>query len=437
MRVGELEESADMSLGVHQLSSLKLTLRDDTSTYSYGFWFKVLSGETHIRIYLNQGGSDLFYFFGIIQADTVVWGEEYIGSSRIRTVSFDLVDMAGKIMETLTADWSDDVIANSVYTNNVSTGSISYVIKVTGLFAAMLKTSGLNSTYALTDVSFVFNDVDMKFLVGASEYNLSEIYAPTRYYDGVSDTDNALFQNPGGGIAAQYAKLGGLLPDLLKTCGVILRMSYDTSSERHLIQLIQRGRAYSATLDFEGREKSSTIRKSFDLLGDAVRCAYFDALSLFVWFSQKYSDAPTTTAVPDQVELDIDSRSIFRAEGTSLAGANAVDFYYWSGTGGVEPTAIDGVKYWNYATDAYVTAGATHPMEEAIAGYAYHRFTNEYASFTRTYSKLMAAAGTDHTSLNILRRTSINDGLATNTYYANKVKKMAESSEVEIEWILE
>lgn len=457
--IGMLEEVADISMGISQAAKLSVTLTDDYTAYSEGFWYKILNGDCRIRFYLDQGGGNTFFFFGKPQAETIRWEEHYISSSRIRTVSLDLATVTLTMFDTLTKDWITEFMnygqVNTAYQVDKEP---SWLIRPAGLFAAMLSGSGLNPSYDLNDVSFVWNSgPDMIFLNGAAEFRFDQIYVPTAFYDLLrvgsagdrpitywnhNDANYPPYDPPTNSQALElfYPKLQALIGDLLRNFGLVMRMDYDAGAGRHLIQLIQRGRAYSATLDFSSREKESTISKAFDLSGDAVRSVELVDNTKFCWMSKRYSDAPTITEVPNYVSFDVDSPAVFRINATAAQAANNRSLYVWDGTAGHAPVALDGIKYYDYAAQAYVITTATNAkMQEAIGGYIYKRFTADYGLIVRKYGQLKADDGVanDHTRLSILRRTSINDGVSAKTYYANKVRKLVETSECEIEWIRE
>ena len=449
LAIGNTEEVADIKMGTIQAGTLKLTLADDYSVYSEGFWFKVLNGgTTWLRFYLDQGAGSTFFFFGTPQQETIIWDELLITSDRVRVVNLDLISTALVMFDSLTTDWVDAVIANTVDSGQKYDLEPSLLISPLGLFAAMLVSSGLNSTYSLSDVSFVFDGgPDFKFTLVGAELNLSEIYVPVKWWTtgsgGAHDVTGYFSHGVLGGgfpqgLDISFPKLQDLIGSLLRNFGVVMRMDYDAVNERHLIQLIQRGRAYSTTLTFAKPPKVSQISNGIDLIGDAVRAVDLTDDTKFCWFSKKFSDEPTLVTIPNYVSFDIDTQSIFRINTDAGQGSGNRSFYYWEGTPGSGNVPMDGIKYYNYATAADVTAG-TNPMEEAIAGYIYHRFTNQFAQIMHRYGSMSASDGvvTDHTHINVLRRVSIDDGTGAKTYYANKVRKYPQTDESEIEWIKE
>lgn len=446
--IGDLEETADVDIGVTQLSSLRLSLKEDYTNYTEGFWYKVLAGECWLRFYLVEGGSDTFYFFGLPQEETIEWTEHFLGSTYLRTAELELISMAAKLMDTDTINFAIEVLANDIDSGKRVLAEPTSYISAGGLFAAMLSGSGLNPSYDVNDVSFVFNSDDFRYTQGGNNYTFNDLKIATKIW--TSGAPNFEFQTAyfdvasnADSLSARYAKLRDLIPNLLANFGLVMRMSYDPTADnnngRHKIQLIQRGRAYAdaARLTFGDREKMSTISKSSDLIGDATRASHLLDSASFVWFSKQYLDGKSTSTVPNHVDFDQDYQSIFRTNAYLISNANNNyrQLYLVSGT---TWTIITGIQYWNYFDDQYETAVSPY-IEEAIAGYIYYRFTNQFTKIVRTYGKLKANNGStdSHVNASILQRTSINDGTGAANYYANKVTKSIESNELEIEWIKE
>jgi hypothetical protein len=221
-----------------------------------------------------------------------------------------------------------------------------------------------------------------------------------------------------------------------------MRMSYDIASERHKIQLIQKARAYSGTLDFSSTETYSEIAKSFDLYGDAVICRDLDS-SIFTpticWFSRKFASGAQVGSPPNYVDFDVDTNNIWKLMGTVSLSFPYADrnLYFWDQISGHQPLYIDAVKYYNYSTSTLVTASTTgnaSKFQEAIAGGIFGRFSSAYSQITRRYAPWTdIGTATLHTG----RRTNIDDGLSGSVpYYANSVKKNTQN-EAEVVWIKE
>src|SRR3990167_787150 len=436
--VGELTEQIDLDIGLSQFANLTLSIRDDYSTYSEGFWCKVLSVGWQLRICLEESGSDTFYFFGIPQEEQVEWTEHYVGSSRIRTARITLVSAEVTMFDTATSDWIAEVYTNRRQAVLTDPSTIYEAVNIEEFFACLLKASGLNSTYQAIDVDILYNIEDIHYLEGVNSWNVDQLYLPvtvqygaTVYKTDYIDSTHANF------LGTFYPKASGLFSAMLRNFGLVAHATYNTATERHQILLLQRARAYGAQLDFSSSEVQSTISKSFALLGDAAKATYLKSDAAFVWFSRKFlgETAHSTAAVPDYVDFDLDVQVPF----SDVAAALAPDKDGSALHGGAAITTavlINDAEYYNYNTDSY--EAATNGVLEAVAGYEFYRFTNKFSRIVRRYAPMSANNGgaETHTILNVGRPTPINDGIAAATYFANRVTKIPANDEVEFEWIL-
>jgi hypothetical protein len=446
--VGDVIETANIDLGFSEIGNMKMSFREDYSApyAAEGFWFKVLSSECWLRVYLDG----TFFFFGIVQPETIDWSESYIGATRIRVVTFELLSIVSKLMQTSTADWLSAAYDHRELTGNSAPTNDYSVISLTGLMAALIHaTPDLNTGYYATDGGFINDGVnfDIGFFANGGYHGINEVFLPVTYDSGSGEAKVDYFDpdpltNSGNYLADKFSATSDLWKNISRNFGVVMRTDYDTVTERHLIRLIQRGRAYADAdnLDFSGREKSSTISKSTDLIGDAVKCTSIyngDVL----WFSQKYiGPAVFWETEPDKwVTIDIDQYIPFLVHAAAPTGSG---YPIYVGSTAASLFIATGVRYHRYDIPDDDVAGATGAklMLEVVAGYLFHRFTTEQPRIIRRYALMSAKVGAgaeSHGALTIHRRTTIDDGLATYTYYANKVTKKPMTSEVEIEWLKE
>jgi len=443
LTIGDTRESANIVSGVTEVENAEIAVRDDYSTYAYGFWYKVLSGEAWLKITLDGN----HYFFGTVQADTVNWRESYVsGSTKIRVCSFKLVSMTQKLFDTPTATWLTEAYNNRELTGYSAPTNAYAVISLTGFFSALLSASGINAAYAAGDAGFVAQTAnkDLEWYDGSQWRALNFAWLLVTYDSGAGEATVDYFDDGSENyLGKKYATAKSLIAALAKNFGIVMRSYYDTSDSRHKIHLLQ-GRAYddSDNLDFSSREKISELSRSTHLYGDAVKCTaiYNDEL---VWFSRKYLGSAASDfseATPENyVEFDIDAYLPYLVDGSA---PTASGYPIYSGATAATVLESTGVRYYRYDGIGTVSASATQhrKMLEAIAGLTFSRFTTILSSIRRTYGKMRAkvGAGSDtHTSLTIMRRTSINDGLGASTYWANTVIKKPATSEVEIEWLKE
>ena len=454
LEIGDRVETVDTQIGVAQVATLDLNIRDDYQNEPAGFWYNALNGACHIKILLTEGGADKFFFYGIVKPETVVWTEHYIGTTYVRTASITLASMLSVLMDTPTANWVSVILNNEQDIGAQADYLPCRFVTVLELFAAMLPAAGLNTGYDPTDASFIGETPDFYYEYDGNFYSLEDIRIATRYWDVVavlpvvtdyfietylSSADNANY------LPRKFATLRDLLSNLLVNFGVVLSMGYNGG--RHTIQLIQRGRAYAdaSNLVFSSREKTGIISSSFDLVGDATRATFLPDDTKFIWFSKKYLDDFENDIPPNYVSFDRDVQCVFKIGDIVFPPVTTPCYYlghvlYFYDGSALQP--IENIKYWNYslAVPAYETANVSfYPMLQAVAGYLFYRFTTQYARIVRSYAKITADAGAGETftAATILRRTSIDDGIAARTFYANKVILKSIISELEIEWFKE
>jgi hypothetical protein len=460
LAVGPLTETMDSALGISEVANLSLTVRDDYSTHTAGFWYNILNATTtYIRIYLAEGGSDTFYFYGTPQQDATRWTEASLfNSTYIRTADITLVSLLKVLMDTPTATWALALHANDTDSGERNINHAVSYISVLNAFDCMLSASGINASYASGDTTFVYGTQDIKFKYSGTDYRVDQLYFCTQYLSGAPAIANTVYftvAGAGTALSERFATLKDLLANLLPNLGVGLRMNYDIAGGRHKIQLIQRARAKAdaARLVFASKEIESTIGKSMELLGDSVRATSFISAPWWgagystpinVFYSKKYySGRGTDTEAPDYINFDFDLICIFRcADGDDSytygtdPGQHASRLFFALVGGQLEPIAT--ISYYNYLLDDYNTA--TDPqMEDAMCGYVYYRFTSLFSTYTRRYGALAVSDGstTSHQNVTIGARTEINDGVAAANYYANRITKDVMKIETEIEWFKE
>lgn len=457
--VGETKESANITLGTSEIGSVKITIRDDATTYKQGFWFKALQSEVWLRIILTEGVTDTFYFFGMVDTgspDSVNWEEHYIGTTRIRTATITLVSMARKIFDMDIDDWVAEVLAQCTDTEEAAWVSVpSHLIKFKDLFSCMLSASAapLNPDYDEADASFVRGTAAaITWGDGTSDLEVDEIWIPVKYTESTGPTvttathyfntalDGCLSVQPDG--TGYYSSMDALLRDLLGNGCLQMRMDYDVATGRHKIQLMHKTDVYTGVIHFDNRDKSSNISSASRLVGDAVRSVDLMDDTKYNWVSKKYSRFGNESFDPDtRVKFDLEYRLPFIIDATGSGEGNH-SFISWDGVGNAI-VYISGIKYLN-DTGVVTAASTVNKMQEAVSIHTYGRFIVERKNRVRRYGGMYAdaGAGDTHTALNIMRRAEISElddagAETTSVYYANTVTKNPKTDEVEIEWIEE
>jgi hypothetical protein len=462
LSVSTTRESANITLGTSEIGNVQINLRDDTSTYKQGFWFKALQGETWLRILLDEGAGDTFYFFGMVDAESpnsVSWDEFYLSATqRIRTANVALVSMARKIFDMDMDDWVAEILLQCTATEEAaSVGVPSHVIKFKDLFACMISASGLNPDYSASDVSLVHgtaacitwgdgvSDLEADAIWVPVKYcsnPVGPIYTPTHYFNTAADGCLSI-QSDGTG---HYGAMDALLKDFLGNGCLQMRMDYDPATERHKIQLMHKKNVYTGTIHFDNREKTSSVSIASRLVGDSVRVIDLMNDANLFWISKKYARFGNSGVLePDpRISFDVEYRLPFIVDPTATGEGNH-SFISWNGVGNAI-VYITGVKYLSTISGLMTETSIADPnkMSEAVGVHTYEAFITAKKCVVRKYGGMYADAGSGdtHTVLNIMRRTEISEldddgSVITDVYYANTVTKDAGSDEVEVEWIEE
>lgn len=452
--IGEVSEQLDDTPTGLELSTLKVDILDSTEDYDHGFWFKVFNDSTDVRLFmtLDEGSGDTFFFYGTSNPQFVEWNERYTGTVKIRTATVEWTDTAAILFDTPTNDWITEVLTNDVNWAGASVDSTdpNDVVNLAILFASLLKASGLNASYDVTDVSFVNStDRDIKFEDGSSNvFYVEDIWFPTLMYNNAGPAiKTPYFDSTNDDYLGNiYAKSGELASIILKEFALYLRIRYDLDADRFVIDLIQRGRAYAdaANLDFGGTEIESTIRRGNDQYVDAVVVRESPAdpgNEQYAWMSRRFTDTKvnkfqppvgTSLELPNYVSPGIDFQTFT---------ADDVRFNMFGDTAATNPPTtlvpITVGKYWLYDTGAYTTDNAWG--RDGLVQYYFARYTVPYRSVKRKYSTMSADDSTtdSHTTIHPLRRISIDDGAGALTYYANRTVKIPAEDATIVEWIQE
>jgi hypothetical protein len=468
--IGDLVDYADIKPGIQQVSTLEISLVDSYDAHVEGFWLKAIAaGEVKIRLLLVENGADTFLFYGRVDPLSLTTKERYVGSDQlsVREIGVTLVSLESTIFDVLVDDLVTEMLAQA-QTNGIVLyhhDDAHSVIRIQNIFACLLHASGLNSTYAVTDVSFVSDGVfpDLAYINGASatEYSFDELFMVLEYW--LFNHDSGAGQSTTGYTdlwSTTYKESRELISNILKTFCLVMKFDYDIANDRILIKLYQRGRAFANLNTFGSPTESSTVQNS-DLLVDAVQAdLQLSDPALFVWFSARWKgldNAQVSAIVPEYVKIDASFTTIFRTsevvDKDIALLSRRQSFYPSTAADGEEPQIamtdqVISVKYWDYsiATPAYITADtgdAECHLQEAVAGYHARRFAGVFEQITRVYPTIQSTREisevlvTSHTLSHALMRTEIGYGAYSKHYYANKVIKNIETQKLTVEWIQE
>jgi len=469
--IGELVEVADDEPSVQKMASLiiKFVDVDPDGTLDAGFFYTAINGGTDNRVYitLDEGSGDTFFFYGIIDPREVVWEELYIGTAKKRMGTIVAPSVLGTIFATPTEDWLDEIVINATANgaSGWSAGDPSHLASLRTIFSSLLKVSPIGNGYLVGDTIFKMDsgseDVFFRNLTGGTaEYTLDEIWLPVKEYTSnyptTTSAEHPMFDSSDDNyLGKRWGRSYSLAGVILRNFGLVLRVVYNVSTSRFEIHLHQRGRsaadANNVDMAPDGeRTIRSVVRSSSDLVLDNVvaRVAYPSTNTDYVWISQAHTDeTPTpysTAELPNYVDVNLEVAVLWGPMGYAVLE----DIYGGTTTTidtSVSSSPIVGVRFYNYSAQSYTTYDTTGGSADSfstmkfLVEYYYWRFTGIYKQITRLYSVMSGEVSgtTSHTNLFPLVRTTIDDGLGSATYFANRVTKYPGMNQVEIEWIAE
>lgn len=445
-------------IGSATIGNASIDVTDDCTTYTEGFWFKVLQGDFRLRFIVDTGGDGTFLFYGTIGDEETTWegywNDEatYVRKGTIRLLSAEKI-----LFDTVTSDWVTELLTTDATT--ISYTADYYPATVSSLqqmFAAMLSVSGLNSGYDLADVSCLFDAalLDLYFTHSGTDYTFNELIFILETWDvggGAKIVQEYWDNADSNGFALTLSTLQAMIPALLGNWGLTMRMSYNTTTERHLIQIMQGGRMTSG-ISVLGKFVSEKITNRGPYFGDAARISENSSIGFtnIAYDSNKYTQSSilfgsfSTPADYDQTLLWSRSNVVLGAPG------NQYSRYYFVGTSSAYYALVAGdvINVWRYDLGAYmpVQAQLDTGMVYAMCGLMFGKITRYTWSGTpwvktslprrqiiRTYGECIDSLNV----ITIMCRTSIDLGDGANTYFANKVTMLPTQNRMEIEWIQE
>lgn len=441
LSLDSLTKKAKVSLDAQEFETLSIKLAEDYSTYDYGFWYKITSGDFRILFTITEiaiidstpTSQEVFLLCGKAAPANVKWSEHYLSlTERVRTADVTLISVLSELGDVEIADLVTEIIANEIDTVG-GANVVSAVLKVKDIFACLLHASGLNPTYDATDITFHKNGKGMVFIDGSAvEYDFDKLYFATGW--------NGAFgfgHNPADELNASEPEYWGeiypnssvLVSDILKTFGLVMVTDYDVAGERFLIKLKQMWDAETGLMEFSDKEKESTIVTISDLIIQGAQASFFRDPTLFAWYSSVGSNSTVQTGeIPAAAVLDLNFMCPFRILTTGIQAYDATVLY--ANTTDIAPNdpnppAITEGKFWNYTTAAYETAFSStdKKMFQLATGYEFFRLTKQFKQVERVYAGVQTVFGdTSITSLDLLRLTQVNDLLATTNLYANEIE---------------
>jgi len=462
--IGEVIEAYQDQIGTASAGTAQISFADYYADYTQGFWFQVATSDFRLRFLITEG-SDTFCFYGALMQQQTVWTEHWIsGGTYVRSATFSLASAEAILFATTTIAWVIECKANPIYDVTISLGSSTGQyspnswITLQGLFAAMLSSSGLNSGFDLTDITFVYDvsNIDIEYKQSTTVYSFVDAWFLMTYFANVSPDmtlgEYSYWETSGGDPMSLYvghATLQDIITLLLANFGLTMRVTYNTGTDRIGLEIIQAGRASSSIVTPDGGIIDSQIFQNFVLKGDAAigrenagsgTVSAIAANGGLAWFSQKYSPGGSQTTPPGYVTFDYDRTLLFTRCTRPHTFWENVDYsnyvFFDTASPPSTPAIIDNILSWDYSAGSYHTQiYGTTALCASIAHYLYGKMISSILQITRTYGSLKT--GGSQANSKIMMRQSIDLGLGASVFFANKITKQISQNRLIVEWIKE
>jgi hypothetical protein len=376
-------ESLELIPGTLNRSTGKIVVTDTPDA----FWAQVLVGEVMIRVLLNEGSGNTFAFAGDVAGVPTSAVESYNdGTVKVRMLTITLKSLLDRLKEVTAVNITAGISASGAEV--FPTSEDGYYAPVLSIFAVAIE-AAFSQSYLLNDAYLQVGSgtEDLQFNDGTSDLDFDQIWFQTMGGGagtvGYMDSSNAKYWG-------NYENAWELVKEIADNFGLIPRYDYDVANSRHRIQLLQRGRCFTASVDLGAPRASSFTYSSYMILNRIAVLWPADASIGWYW-----NFGPATAApVPAWMEPELEINCIFVC-GYDLTTYPTLSWHrlYSMATG--DRVQIDIIKYWNYATAALVTvsSGAAR-LEKALVSYFANRYPGAgQVTYTRTFPKMRPDGG--------------------------------------------
>jgi hypothetical protein len=321
MHIGTLTELIDVEPGVVDVQNLDLELAEDYTTYSMGFWYKVIQGyptvNVEFRFILEEDGVDTFYFWGKVYREEVEWPEHYINTAEtdvIRSVRLRLVSLVHAMKDVPVSDAITEMLTHTTAVECAGPATAAAGIAFMDMLASI--------TYACFGDAFSTDSIqirgsDFKFeFIGETTITTENTYILTKsgfnsaappawagrgYVDGeLGETDNPHYWGN------QFSNCYDLLRAIALNFGWVVRHyygktdgTYDTvtpANNLHRLEFLTRGTTFNTLITPEKGIKESTLYSDSVIKQSNIRVSDIHQQNDLCGYSAVYYDQTTGTA---------------------------------------------------------------------------------------------------------------------------------------------
>jgi len=473
LHIGTLTELIDVEPGVVDVQNLELELAEDYTTYTQGFWYKVIQGyptvNVEFKFILEEDGVDTFYFWGKVYRQEVEWPEHYISTGEtdvIRSVRLRLVSLIHSIKDIAIADIVTEALTHATPFSDGWAGLYETDAVLMSDLLASIVSVGFDQTYDAAAAQVRSTDFKMEFNGGEVEKNIEDCYMLTKtiyqeappllqtsskngYLDGENDDAN----NPHR-WESEFADGFSLLTRIALNFGWVVRYyygktdgTYDAATPAnnlHRLEFLTRGNSYAGLITPEKGIKQSTlfsdsviktsnirvvdVHAAHTTVSWSVGAGYLDHTVGESWAIDGIEvdgyDPQTASALlltdnfavrpsPKFAEFDLGIGLLFIVSYAVSTDELSLNDYRGLFTEEAaspgEFQFANGARYYDYNAATWVT-GVTN-MVTAVMQYYNRRFSPGRRMYERTYGSLKFddTGVTSHSSITPLKRIEIYD----------------------------
>ena len=439
----DIVERIDVVPGEYELQEMNFSFVEDYTTYSEGFWYKVLTSYAEIQIGIDEGTGTGSAFWGRVQDwDGELTEHSLVSGALYRTGKFSTVSMMIMLKEATAADVVTEAKTHyTAFTGSTEARDVTGTyeerfVKFEALMASILKVA-FGQTYGTTYVSILpdpYSDLQFYDGTGTTFYDLQDIYFWMGYspgsltYEGYFDSTDTTF-----GWAYQFGSAWDLLVALSRNLLFVPRITGATWGAGAYLKMecLTRGRSYGYST-FEAPFESKLITRANAPIHVVYSSHYdtsFDSNKKYV-IDGVHGDGD----LPEHVDADMTFETQFVHDGEVTFGADKCFEFLYILDDDTTPSyahRVTDMQYLNYdGTPSYDVSYSY------LVGYYYNRFAPLKRAYIRSYATMQATVGAT-TSLNqneVLHTTQINDGASTRDFYAVEVRKNIQKNESTVRW---
>jgi hypothetical protein len=451
--LGEIRESIDLETGVTDIDQVDVTVAEDYTKCTEGFWHRIINtyptATIEIMFTIMESTNETFLFRGQMYRQDVYTEEYYLdkidGSTPtkwVRGVKFKLTSSLQLLQNVTIADLITECTLHTIFI-------FAYLVEVVPYRSIVASIIRLAYGIPYDDALCVNNSSDIRprNTDGSIVNNWDEaalVVKADSLFVGffLSDTGNSI------GWYNRYANAYDLLKDICFKFGVIPRYQYGTvdglidatpANNSHRLIFNSRGNAVSSvtmTNDFDesnfvsdSSRKAKTIRITDTIQrSQEIQCQY--------WF---LNNVLTEIEAPPFAKFDIDGEIDILITSVS-APFSMTGLILYDSISALYVGAATTVDWWRYSDGSrQVTSGdyLVSCLARSLVQYLFYRFQKGRLEYTRLYESLKANDGsTDSQRWNrTLVGHAINDGVTARTFYATEVSKNVLTNKSKVVWV--